>query len=277
MLPLTRTLPADAFCSSSRQSRTSAAVKVEALCKRYDTNTPNIFSDVSFSIGTGESVAIIGPNGAGKSTLLKCCVRLLDPDSGSVFFNDQCLTTMTARDLRRFRSRIGFVFQKHQLISGLSALSNVLHGSLAGRPGPRGWTRHLAGRQTCEQAMHCLELVGLSEVAQRPVGRLSGGQSQRVAIARALMQSPALLIADEPTASLDPQASEALMGLLRDLSTKSGITLLFVSHELRHATDYADRVLGLSGGTLQLDRASSSLCLNELQDFFTLEKYRVAS
>ncbi len=245
------------------------AVRVQDLRKQFSPAGSAIFEGITFSIPCGASLAIIGPNGAGKSTLLKCCVRLIEPDGGKVWIHDKQISGLSRAKLRRLRNQIGFVFQKHQLIPELSALTNVLHGALARGTGPRYWFQALAPLELRQRAMHYLSQVGLSDLAIRPCSQLSGGQSQRVAIARALMQEPKILLADEPTASLDPRAASEIMTLLHRLTQESGITLMFVSHHMEHAKEYGDHIIGLKNRSLQLNRPAKSVDLRELKSFFS--------
>lgn len=241
---------------------------VEGLSKRYPGATRAVFDEVSFSVGRGEQVAIIGSNGAGKSTLLRCCLRLLEPDSGRVLLNGHDLTEAHGRGLRRARAGVGMVFQKHNLVPRLSVLSNVIHGALARHPGPRTWFQSLARAEDRAYAMHCLELVGLADLAAQRADRLSGGQSQRVAIARALMQQPRALFADEPAASLDPIAGEEVMALFAELARREGLTLVFVSHHLDHALTYAKRIIGLRDGGIALDSCPTRESAMSLRSMF---------
>lgn len=242
---------------------------VEGLSKRYPGATRAVFAEVSFRVGSGEQVAIIGSNGAGKSTLLRCCLQLLEPDSGRVLLNGYDLTGARGRALRRARAGIGMVFQKHNLVPRLSVLSNVIHGALARHPGPRTWFQSLALTEDRAYAMHCLELVGLADLAGQRADHLSGGQSQRVAIARALMQRPRALFADEPAASLDPIAGEEVMALFAELARRDGLTLVFVSHHLDHALTYAKRIIGLRNGGIALDSCPARESAMSLRDMFS--------
>lgn len=247
----------------------SCSLRVEALTKRFMGSAEPIFRDVSFSVPSGQSVALIGANGAGKSTLLRCCVRLIQPDSGRVTLDGVALETKTSRtELRQARRHCGFVFQKHCLVPRLTVLSNVLHGNLAHHRGPRHWFHGMASQVDRERAIACLEEVGLAHLAQQRCDQLSGGQSQRVAIARTLMQSPRMLFADEPTASLDPQSGEAIMELFSRLQQTRGLTLVFVSHHLEHALQYADRILGLKNRELLLDAPSHRESTQSLREFY---------
>jgi phosphonate transport system ATP-binding protein len=236
------------------------------LHKSFD-NRAAVLHNVSFEILPGESVALIGANGAGKSTLLRCAVGLIPIDDGKALLFGKELSTLAAGELRALRARVGFVFQQHNLVPRLSALSNVLHGSL-GRTGARGWFQALSPRVERERAVHYLDLVGLADFAGRWADRLSGGQSQRVAIARALMQEPRVVIADEPVASLDPKAAEEVMGLFARLMQECRVTFMFTSHNLQQALTYSERLLGLHQGELTLDAPSRSQSLMSLAKLY---------
>lgn len=244
------------------------ALRVRGLSKRFGGAAAPVWSDVSFDIPHGQRVAIVGGNGAGKSTLLRCCMRLIEPDTGNVYFGDQSVTGLRGNALSRTRSRVGFVFQKHNLVSRLSVLTNVLHGGMAWARTPRMWFQGIAPREHRDYAMHCLEQVKLGHLCKRTAGELSGGQSQRVAIARALMQKPGMIFADEPVASLDPQAGEDVMQIFSDLARDESLTLVFVTHHLEHALCYADRVLGLQDARLSLDASSRSLDARQLRGMY---------
>jgi len=244
------------------------ALRVDQLAKRFDGAAAPVWSEVSFAVPAGQSVAIIGGNGTGKSTLLRCCLRLIEPSAGDIHLHGERLTGSRAHHLRRMRSSVGFVFQKHNLVPRLSALSNVLHGGLARGRGPRHWHQALARREDREYALRCLEQVGLADLAGRRADHLSGGQFRSVATARALMQRPRTLFADEPVASLDPQAGEEVMETFAALTRERGLTLIFVSHHLEHALRYADRVLGLRRGRLYLDALTAGESIGSLRNLY---------
>lgn len=244
------------------------ALRVDRLAKRYQGADRPVWSKVSFEVAAGQCVAIIGGNGTGKSTLLRCCLRLVEPDAGDIHLHGEQMTGAPSRHLRRMRSNVGFVFQKHNLVPRLSVLSNVLHGGMARSRGPRHWHHALARKEDRDYAMHCLEQVSLAHLAARRADHLSGGQSQRVAVARALMQRPRTIFADEPVASLDPQAGEEVMETFARLARDHGLTLVFVSHHLEHALHYSDRVLGLRDGRLDLDAASASESPDSLRSLY---------
>ncbi len=239
---------------------------VSDLSKCY--GGPVVLRNLSFAAFSGVSLAIIGANGSGKSTLLKCLIRLTDPSSGKIDILGQSVGDMGASALRQFRSRVGVVWQKHNLVPRLSALSNVLHGVQARLSGPRSWWQWAAPAEVRAEAMACLDRVGLADKALQRVDSLSGGQQQRVAIARMLMQRPELVLADEPDASLDPQSGEDVMRLLSDLARQDGLTLIVISHRLEHTLAFSDRIIGLAGGVIALDVATDQADPIMLRRFF---------
>lgn len=243
-----------------------AVLQVAGLGKTYG-SAGRVLDGVALAVGQGERLALIGPNGAGKSTLLRCLVRLVEPDEGEIRLLGEPVRALGRPALRRLRARIGFVFQRHDLVPRLSVLSNVIHGAHA-RLGIRAWSHRFAPHEVRAEAMACLDRVGLAHLASRRADMLSGGQSQRVAIARALMQRPTLLIADEPAASLDPAAGEAVMALFADLARRDGLTLVFTTHSLRHAIDFADRIVALQAGRVVLERLVDATTEPELERVF---------
>jgi phosphonate transport system ATP-binding protein len=253
--------------TSANGAGRTRAIQLDGVAKGYG-GQPPVFSGVDLSIFEGEAVAIIGSNGTGKSTLLRALNGLNSIDAGTVQVLGETVHALKGDALRRLRARIGFVFQRHFLVSRLSALSNVIHGMHARGSGPRSWTQWLAPADVRAEAVSCLERVGLADKAMQRVDSLSGGQSQRVAIARMLMQKPQIVLADEPSASLDPKAGDEVMELLFNLSREAGRTLVFVSHDMAHAVRYSDRIIGLSGGGVALDIRSRDARPEELAGFF---------
>ncbi len=241
-------------------------LRVTGLAKSF-AGTP-IFKDVSFGLSRGEAVAIVGANGTGKSTLLRCLMGLIPADAGAINVLGTDVRNSSSAGLRAMRAQMGLVSQKHNLVPRLSVLSNVVQGLLGQRPGIRHWSQSFAPIASREAALAALEKVGLAHLANRRADRLSGGQSQRVAIARALVGQPKILIADEPTASLDPAAGEDVMDLFFDLARQEGVTVIFISHNIDHALQYGDRVLGLAEGGMPLDSRASSLSAQELRGLY---------
>jgi phosphonate transport system ATP-binding protein len=241
-------------------------LRVTGLAKSF-AGTP-IFKDVSFGLSRGEAVAIVGANGTGKSTLLRCLMGLIPADAGAINVLGTDVRTASSGGLRAMRSQMGLVSQKHNLVPRLSVLSNVVQGLLGQKPGLRHWSQSFAPAASREAAMAALDKVGLAHLAQRRADRLSGGQSQRVAIARALIGQPNILIADEPTASLDPAAGEDVMDLFFDLARQEGVTVIFISHNIDHALQYGDRVLGLANCGMPLDARAKGLSAQDLRGLY---------
>ena len=243
------------------------AVAASGLCKSFDAGKP-VLSNVDLAVSEREAVGIIGANGSGKSTLLRCLVGLCAADAGTVRIFGEEIGRLDSKALRRLRGRVGFVFQRHNLVGRLSALSNVVHGVQARDSGPRTWVQSLAKSKARAEAMACLDKVGLRDVALQRAQHLSGGQSQRVAIARVLMQRPRLILADEPNASLDPKAGAAIMELLFGLCRSEGIGLIFVSHHMDHAMRFSDRIVALHEGRVKFDMLSHAASASQLKAFF---------
>ena len=241
-------------------------LRATGLAKSF-AGTP-IFKDVSFGLSRGEAVAIVGANGTGKSTLLRCLMGLIPADAGTIDVLGTDVRNAGGAGLRAMRAQMGLVSQKHNLVPRLSVLSNVVQGLLGQRPGIRHWSQSFAPAASREAALTALEKVGLAHLANRRADRLSGGQSQRVAIARALIGQPKILIADEPTASLDPAAGEDVMELFFDLARQEGVTVIFISHNIDHALQYGDRVLGLADGGMPLDARASRLSAQDLRGLY---------
>ncbi|HTE61183.1 MAG TPA: phosphonate ABC transporter ATP-binding protein [Solirubrobacteraceae bacterium] len=229
----------------------SAIVRTSGLLAGFGSGPP-VLAGVDLEVRAGEVVALVGANGAGKSTLLRALIGMVPARSGEVVVDGVRVPGASRGELRALRSRVGFAFQRFCLAGRLSVLHNTLHGAL-GRSGPRGWWPALAAEAEREWALACLDRVGLAHLAQRRLSTLSGGQQQRVALARALMQRPRLLLADEPVASLDPAAATNVMGILRDIAVDERLTVIVALHQLDYARQFADRIVGLSGGRVALD------------------------
>ncbi|MGP8072682.1 MAG: ABC transporter ATP-binding protein [Thermoplasmata archaeon] len=189
---------------------------------------------VSLRVAKGSVVAIQGDSGSGKTTLLNLIGGLDRPTSGEVIIGDQNLGDLNSRELASFRAKtVGFVFQEFNLLPDLTALENVLLAMEAGSP--------LADEERAERAFQLLEAVGIKKRVDYFPGSLSGGQKQRVAIARAIANEPQLILADEPTGNLDPNSRHQVMNYILDLSRKSGVTVIVVTHESQIA-DLCDNV-----------------------------------
>lgn len=209
-------------------------------------------TDFSLQVKPGELVIVLGGNGSGKTTLLRCITRTLAPTVGEVWLNDIELTRLTGEKLRRARLELAMISQHASLVRRSSVLKNVATGAL-GRHF-NFWTA-IGGLPATElRAAHgYLDEVGLCNLAQQKAGTLSGGQAQRVAIARALAQKPKAILADEPVASLDPEAAEDIMRLLRSLAEEENLAVLCVLHQVELAYAYAHRVVGIRDGQVEFD------------------------
>jgi phosphonate transport system ATP-binding protein len=242
---------------------------VSGLVKSFDSR--RILNGLDFAVAPGQSTALIGANGSGKSTLLKCLIRLIEPSEGRIEMLDRDVCALASRELRAFRAQVGMVWQRHNLVPRISALSNVVHGVQSRLSGPRAWFQSLAPSEVRAEAMANLDRVGLADRAIARVDSLSGGQQQRVAIARMLMQRPAFILADEPDASLDPQTGEEVMALLLGLVREKGLSLLMISHRLEHTLQFSDRILGLAQGRIALDLPTAQADAAGLRRFFDHE------
>jgi phosphonate transport system ATP-binding protein len=251
----------------------SAAITIEGLrCEdaggRVTLDTPQL------SFQAGERVAIVGPNGAGKSTLLRCLSGFAVPVAGRVqVLGHELGAGISRATLRQLRREVAQVLQGLHLVQRLSALDNVLIGALGRLSGWRSWAR-LHHEADVAEALRALDAVGLRSQSQQRADRLSGGERQRVAIARMLMQRPRLVLADEPTASLDPASAKEVCRLLRDSAAHA--TLITVVHHVDLLPLLADRVIGLRDGKLAFDQPLASLDANVFDALYGNEAPRAA-
>jgi phosphonate transport system ATP-binding protein len=236
-------------------------IAVKQLNKHFHSN--HALKGVNLHVNQGEMVALLGPSGSGKSTLLRHLNGLVNGDKngqGSIEVLGKPVqrTGKFCEGIRQSRSQMGYIFQQFNLVNRLSVLQNVLIGALSVTP---LW-RSLTGRFTAEQkdqALAALKRVGLETFAQQRVSTLSGGQQQRVAIARALMQQAKIILADEPIASLDPEASRIVMDILTDINQQEGITVVVTLHQVDYAKRYCPRVVALKLGEVFYDGPSAQL------------------
>lgn len=237
-------------------------LEIKDLHKTYGEKT-QVLRGINLQIEQGEFVCIIGLSGAGKSTLLRCVNRLIEASSGAILVPGAFsgvsadgakvdVLRLNAEDLRLLRRKVGMVFQQFNIVKRLSVIENVLSGGLGYQPGLRSVLR-IFSREEKRQALTNLDRVGLLDHAYKRADQLSGGEQQRVAIARTLMQQPAIILADEPVASLDPRLSRVVLDILKRVCREDGITAMVSLHALELTREYADHIIGLKQGQIFFD------------------------
>jgi phosphonate transport system ATP-binding protein len=239
------------------------SLRLEHLVKEYTKGKP-VLRDISFEVRGHSSVAIIGPSGTGKSTLIRCVNKLIRPTSGKIYVSGQEITRLSGRELRHARRKIGMVFQEFNLVERLSVMENVLCGRLGYVSSLRAWWRKYP-QDDINKAFALLESIGLEDFVHQRADSLSGGQRQRVGIARAIMQEPHVLLADEPTSSLDPKTSVEIMELLVHLSAEHRIPLIINIHDVELAKRFTSRVIGISQGVIVYDGPPAELSNDSLK------------
>lgn len=220
----------------------AALVELRRVNKHFGTST-EVLRNIDLCVQPHDTVAVLGPSGSGKSTLLNIIGGLLPPSSGEVLFDGEPLPNRNAKQLAALRNReIGFIFQAHHLLPQLTALENVLVPTLVY---PKGEQR----RTACDRASEMLNDVGLGERLHHRPAQLSGGEQQRVAVIRALINQPRIVLADEPTGSLDERGTDSLGDLLCQLNERHSVALVTVTHSRRLATRM-QRILELREGSI---------------------------
>jgi phosphonate transport system ATP-binding protein len=246
-------------------------LRLETLTKTYKTGDQALKA-VEMEVPAGQVLALIGPSGAGKSTLIRCINRLVEPTSGRVMLGDLDITSLGASGLRRERRRMGMIFQEYALVERLTVMENVLSGRL----GYVGFWRSLTRRfpqSDVDEAFRLLDRVGLLHMADKRADELSGGQRQRVGICRALIQNPALLLVDEPTASLDPKTSRQIMRLICELCAERGLAAIINIHDVALAQMFVARVIGLRFGEIVFDGPPDGLSPDKLTEIYGEEDW----
>ena len=234
--------------------------------KTYPNGTKAL-QDINLKIEQGEFVAIIGLSGAGKSTLIRCINRMHDITSGKLMVDDVDVTKLKGKQIRRFRRRIGMIFQSFNLVTRTTVIKNVLVSFVPDLP----FWRKVTGIYTKEQkikALEALDKVGILDKAYIRVDQLSGGQQQRVALARTLAQNPDIILADEPIASLDPVTSRMVMDDFKRINNETNISVLLNIHHVEVALEYADRIIGIRKGEVVFDGKSEDVTKEILDEIY---------
>ncbi|OMH32061.1 phosphonate ABC transporter ATP-binding protein [Motiliproteus sp. MSK22-1] len=254
-------------------SSTQSFLEIKGLKKEYVVGNP-ILKGIDVTINEPGIIAIIGPSGTGKSTLLRCINRLIDPTEGEIIFDQSDLCKAKGQQLRKLRRQVGMVFQEYNLVERLSVIENVLTGRLGYMSAWQAWRRKFS-QQDINTAFELLEAVGLTEHAAKRADSLSGGQRQRVGIARAVMQDPHILLADEPTSSLDPKTAVEIMELLERFALEKNIPALVNIHDVTLARRFAKRMIGMSEGKVVYDGGPEGITDDHLKQIYGGESWLV--
>ena len=235
------------------------------LTKTFGANTA--VARVSIRIDKPGFIGIIGRSGAGKSTFLRMLNRLTDASAGRILWKGTDVTALKGREMRAWQGQCAMIFQQFNLVPRMDVVSNVLHGTLA-RHGTLSTLFNLYPREDIHRAIDILARLGIAEHAAKRAEALSGGQQQRVAIARALMQDPAIILADEPIASLDPMNAQVVMDALRRIHDEDGRMVIANLHTLDTARRYCDRVIGMQAGRIVFDGTPDQLTTGVVRDIY---------
>ena len=237
-------------------------IEFKNVSKTYPNGVKGL-KNVNLTIDQGEFVAIIGLSGAGKSTLIRTINRMIDITEGQLTVDGTDVMTLKGKSLRRFRRKIGMIFQSFNLVSRSTAIKNVLTSMVPDMP----WWKVILGIFSKDQKMHALEAldkVGILDKAYTRCDQLSGGQQQRVALARTLNQNPKIILADEPVASLDPITARQVMQDFVRINKDYNISILLNIHHIDLALQYCDRVIGVRAGEIVFDGPASTITQEQI-------------
>jgi phosphonate transport system ATP-binding protein len=235
------------------------------LTRTFGANTA--VNRATFRIDRPGFIGVIGRSGAGKSTLLRMINRLTDASAGRILWNGTEITALKGREMRAWQGQCAMIFQQFNLVPRMDVVSNVLHGTLF-RRSTFSTLFNLYPRDDIHRAIDILARLGIAEHAPKRAEALSGGQQQRVAIARALMQDPAIILADEPIASLDPMNAQIVMDALRRIHEEDGRMVIANLHTLDTARRYCDRVIGMRDGRIVFDGTPEQLTTGVARDIY---------
>ena len=244
-------------------------IKFDNVNKVYS-NGLHALKNVSLEIKQGEFVAIIGLSGAGKSTLLRTINRMHDISEGSLTVNGQEVNDLSGKDLRKFRRKVGMVFQSFNLVTRTTVINNVLTSRVPDMP---LW-KSIIGLYSKEDkviALEALDKVGILDKAYVRADQLSGGQQQRVALARTLAQKPEIILADEPVAALDPITAKQVMDDFKKINKELNMSVLINIHHVDLALKYADRVIGIKAGEIVYDGPATKIDSEVLKQIYGRE------
>ena len=244
-------------------------IKFDKVNKVYP-NGLHALKNISLEINQGEFVAIIGLSGSGKSTLLRTINRMHDISEGSLTVNGQEINDLAGKDLRKFRRKIGMVFQSFNLVTRTTVVNNVLTSRVPDMP---LW-KSIIGLYSKEDkviALEALDKVGILDKAYVRADQLSGGQQQRVALARTLAQKPEIILADEPVAALDPITAKQVMDDFKKINKELNMSVLINIHHVDLALKYADRVIGIKAGEIVYDGPSAEVDSEVLKQIYGRE------
>lgn len=240
-------------------------LKVQNLKKHF--GPVRAVDDVSFDAPAPQMIGIIGRSGAGKSTLLRILNRLTEATDGKVFFESDDILTYRGRERRAWQRNCAMIFQQFNLVPRLDVLTNALLGRLNSHALIPSMFKVFSAEERMT-ALMALDRLGISEIALQRVETLSGGQQQRVAIARALVQSPKVVLADEPIASLDPLNAKIVMESLRDIHDRDGLMVICNLHTLDTARQFCDRIIGMREGQVVFDGTADQLTRRVARDIY---------
>lgn len=244
-------------------------IEFKNVSKVYN-NGVKALNNVDLKIQQGEFVAIIGLSGAGKSTLLRAINKMHDITDGKLIVNDVDVASLKGKDLRKFRRKIGMVFQSFNLVKRTSVINNVLTSKVA----DMNFIQSLFGVFSKEDkisALEALDKVGILEKAYIRADQLSGGQAQRVALARTIAQNPDVILADEPVASLDPIMAASVMNDFKRINEELNISIIINIHHVDLALKYASRIVGIKAGVIVYDGDSNGVTKEVLKEIYGRE------
>lgn len=241
-------------------------IKIENLSKSF--GNLHVLNDISMHVNVGENLVVFGKSGTGKSVLLKCIVRLLMPDSGNIYVNDENVIEFSIKKLNSFRKNLGFLFQGAALYDSMSVRENLEF--------PLKRNFEFTQDEIDLKVINTLELVGLTDAIEKMPSELSGGMRKRIGLARSIITEPALMLYDEPTTGLDPITAKEISVLILNLQKKLKMTSIVVTHDLLCAEIIADRAIMLNNAKIVFEGTIEEMTNSNdrfLQDFFSHEVF----